>query len=218
LGVQPGISTWEEIRKVEGPLYFREKYIPDKSNSTFLYTYIEKRIDNFDVTLWGAGNTIEQITADARIYLPNEHSHREKFAQAMAAYSLPNILLEYGVPSRILLQVQGQAEPNSGTQTEILLFYNQLGIVVHYFFENTVTQDSKTGILRTCPNYEHISFIKFYLQNSRTDIPLERMIDDEKSYYLNSWLHPIEKITALNVVDFYNLFSNPNKTVCFDVP
>src|ERR1043165_3960884 len=39
LGIQPGISVWEDIRKIEAPLYFRESYGPDTGDSTTLYTY-----------------------------------------------------------------------------------------------------------------------------------------------------------------------------------
>lgn len=84
----------------------------------------------------GSQNIIEQITVDARIYLPDDpYEYFPAFADAMRRYSLPNILSEFGVPSRILLQVQGQIEQNAGTQAEILMFYDSLGFIVHYFLK-----------------------------------------------------------------------------------
>jgi len=136
----------------------------------------------------------------------------------MKQYSLPKVLSEYGVPSRVLLQVQGQVEPGAGTQAEILLFYNPLGVVVHYMFLDVVSQDSNTGILTGCPNYEYVYFINFYLQSPKDNTPLERMIGNENDYYLNSYLKPWEKLTNLSLKDFYNLFVDPNKSACFDVP
>jgi len=45
LGIQPGISVWEDIRKIEAPLYFRESYGPDKGDSTSLYyAYLGKML------------------------------------------------------------------------------------------------------------------------------------------------------------------------------
>lgn len=218
LGIQPGVSAWEEIRKVEGPLYFREQYLPDDKGSTYLYTYIEKRVENLDVAFWGAGNIIERITVDARIYLPDDpYGHFPAFAKAMRRYSLPSILSEFGVPSRILLQVQGQVEPGAGTQASILLLYDDLGILVDYWFLDIVTQNSETGILRACPNYEHNYSISLYLQNPENNTPLERMIGDVDDYALNHLLKPIENVTTLSTVDFYELFVSPNENACFDV-
>lgn len=42
LGIQPGVSNWEEIRKVEAPLYTRDRDIHDDQGTITLYTYIEK--------------------------------------------------------------------------------------------------------------------------------------------------------------------------------
>lgn len=33
LGIQPGISSWEDIRLIEGPIYFPEDYIPDAAGA-----------------------------------------------------------------------------------------------------------------------------------------------------------------------------------------
>jgi hypothetical protein len=221
LGIQPGISIWEDIREIEGPLYFREWYGPDKGDSISLYNVNSgKNVETLNVTFWGNKSAIERITVDTIINASDHISddYYSHFSEAMKQYSLPTILSEYGIPTRVLLQVQGQVEPGAGTQAEILLFYDSLGVVVHYMFLDVVSQDSNTGILTACPNYEHVHFIRFYLQSPKDNTPLERMIGDENDHYLNSWLKPLEKLTTLNLRDFYSLFIDPNQSGCFDVP
>ena len=221
LGINPGISFWEEIREIEAPIYFREWYDPDKGDSISLYdASLGRNVVTLDVTFLGNKSVIERITAYTTINAADYTSddYYSRFTEAMKQYSLPNILSEYRIPTRVLLQVQGQIEPESGTQAEILLFYDSLGIVFHYMFLDVVSQDGNTGVLTVCPNYEHVEFIRFYLQSPQNDTPLERMIGDESDYYLNSWLKPLEKITTLSVKDFYNLFVDVNEDACFDVP
>jgi hypothetical protein len=217
LGLQPGISTWDEIKNVEGPIHSRDKYAPDTKGSTYLYTFIEKRIESFDVTLWGSDKVIEKVTVYVGMYSTSRSSYKANLAKAMESYALPSILSQYGKPSRILLQAQGQIEPYSGTQAQILLFYDHLGFVIHYFFINIVFQDDNSYVLHICPNYDYTELIKLYLQSADNSTSLEDMIDDKDSYYLRSYLQPLEEITNLNVDEFYNLFNGTNKTVCFDV-
>lgn len=219
LGIRPGVSAWEEIRRVEGPLYFREQYLPGDKDSIYLYTYMEGRAENLEVEFKGPNNIIEQITVVARIYLPGDpYGYFPSFAETMHRYSLPNILGEFGMPSRILLHVQGQAEPGAGTQTSILLLYDDLGILADYWFLDIVTQNSETGALRACPNYEHTHSVRLYLQNPENINPLERMIGGADDYALNHLLKPVQDVTTLSIEDFFNLFVEPDESDCLEVP
>lgn len=218
-GIQPGVSSWEDIRFVEGPIYFRESYFPERKDER-LYLYVPPRKTRyFDVAFWGSSTLIEHITVDAQISLPNDpYDYVPAFAKAVYPYALPNLLAQYGMPSRILLQVLGQIEPESGTQAEIYLFYDHLGFLAHYWFLDVVTQDSETGVLRACPDYSHTVFIRLYLQASKDKTPLEKMVGGTNDYYFNTLFQPIEKITALSIEDFYQLFVAPTEITCFDVP
>lgn len=217
LGIQPGVSSWEDIRPIEGPIYFRESYFPKRKDER-LYLYIPPSKTRYlDVTFWGSGALIEHITVDAEIYLPNDpYGYIPEFAKTVYPYALPNLLAQYGVPSRILLQVLGQIERESGTQAEIYLFYDHLGFLAHYWFLNVVTQDGE--VLRACPDYSHTVFIRLYLQSPEDKTPLEKMVGGTNDYYFNTLFQPIEKITALSVEDFYQLFVAPTENACFEVP
>lgn len=216
LGIQPGVHSWEDIRLIQDPIYFLENYTPDAAGTFQLYTNLP-RTRNLYAVFWGSNTLIEHITIDARIYLPDDpYEYIPAFAKAIHPYALPNLLAQYGMPSRILLQAHGQIEPESGTQAEVWLFYDNAGFMAQYVFVNVVTQEDE--VLKACLDYEHSEVIGLYLQSPADKTPLEKMIGAPSNYYFNSVLQPVEKITALSVEDFYQLFVAPTERACFEVP
>jgi hypothetical protein len=220
LGIQPGESFWEELRKVVTPIHFIEDYTPNEAGFFRIpFSVNQENHPNFELTFTGTENTIDHIAVDARIYLPDDPvGYFPSFAEVMRQYSLPNVLSEHGVPSRILLEVQGQVDPGAGTQASILLFYDNAGILINYWFLDVVTQDPNTGILEACLDYEHNYSISLYLQNPNDKTPLERMIGAEDDYALNVLLKPLEEITTIGIEDFYRLFVDSDDSACFKVP
>lgn len=218
-GIQPGVSTWEEIRSVESPFHFRETYLPDSNGFLYLYSHVKDKIANLDVAFSGSGRRIERITAGEFIFLPSDPGYSSAIARAARGYSLPNILAEYGMPSRIRLYVQRQLEPDSRSLAELLLFYDHLGFGIHYFFVNMVTQDPVNSATRICLNDDHLESFKLYLQASDDRTPLEKMVTvaiGDRVFPYN-WLRPLEEMTTLSIKDFYNRFiSSPIKD-CFDL-
>jgi len=218
-GIQPGISIWEEIRSVESPFYFRKVYLPDSNGFLYLHFHVKDKIGHLDVAFSGSVRRIEHIIATAYIFLPGDPHYSPAIARAVRAYSLPNILAEYGIPSRILLYVQGQIESNSGSLAEILLFYDQLGFGIHYFFLNAVTQDPVNSATRLCLKDDHLESFKLYLQAPDDRTPLEKMttIAIGHRYFPYAWLQPLEDTTTLSIEDFYNRFTNSSTIDCFDL-
>jgi hypothetical protein len=218
-GIQPGISAWEEIRSVESPFYFREVYLPDSNGFLYLHSLVRDRIAQLDVAFSGSGRRIERMTATAYIFLPSDPHYSPAIARAARGYSLPSILAEYGMPSRILFYVQRQIKPNSGTLAEILLFYDHLGFGIHYFFLNAVTQDQENSAFHTCLKYDHLESFKLYLQAPDDRTPLEKMIttDTGGRFFPYDWLQPLEDITTLSIKDFYNRFTSSPTKDCFDL-
>jgi len=218
-GIQPGISIWEEIRSVESPFYFRKVYLPDSNGFLYLHFHVKDKIGHLDVAFSGTGHLVEHITATAYIFLPGDPHYSPALARAARAYSLPNILAEYGIPSRILFYVQGQIESNSGSLAEILLFYDQLGFGIHYFFLNAVTQDPVNSATRLCLKDDHLESFKLYLQAPDDRTPLEKMIttDIGGRFFPYDRLQPLEDITTLSIKDFYNRFTSSPTKDCFDL-
>jgi hypothetical protein len=219
-GIQPGLSTWEEIRNVEAPLYFRKAYVPDSNGFLYLHSHVKDKIGHLDVAFSGSVRRIEHIIATAYIFLAGDPHYSPAIARAARAYSLPNILAEYGIPSRILLYVQGKIEPNSGTLVEILLFYDHLGFGIHYFFLNAVTQNQENSAFHVCLKDNHLESFKLYLQAPNDRTPLEKMIttDIGGRFFPYDWLRPLEDTTTLGIEDFYDRFTSSPTKDCFDVP
>ena len=218
-GIQPGISTWEKIRSVEAPLYFRKAYIPDSQGFLYFYSHVKDKIPHLEIGFSGSGRLTEHITADEYIFLPGDPRYLPAMAKAAQSYFLPNILAQYGMPSRILLKAQGQIEPNSGTLAELLLFYDHLGFGIHYFYINVIAQDQENSILQTCPRDDHLESFRLYLQAPDDRTPLETMTTTAigGSFFPYSWLQPLEDMTGLSIEDFYHRFTSSRTKDCFDV-
>ena len=218
-GMQPGISTWEEIRSVEAPLYFREAYIPDSQGFLYFHSHVNDKFPHLEIAFSGSRRLIEHITAAEYIFLPGDPLYSPAMAKAAQAYFLLNILTQYGTPSRILLKAQGQFEPDSGNQAELLLFYDHLGFAIHYFYLNVVTQDQGNPILHTCPRDDHLESFRLDLQAQDDRTPLAKMAATPigGSFFPYSLLQPLEDITTLSIEDFYHRFTSSRTKDCFDV-
>ena len=218
-GLQPGISTWEEIRKLESPFYFRKAYLPDDNGVLYLHASVPDKLEHPEVTFSGSSRRIEHITAAINIFLPSDPRHSLAMAAAARAYFLPNILAEYGPPSRILFHAQEQIEPNSGTLAELLLFYDQLGFGIHYFFVNVITQDPVNSATRICLNEDHFESFGLYLQAPQDRTPLEKMVHTAigHRFFPYEWLQPIDEVTSLTIKDFYKRYTGSPIKDCFDL-
>ena len=218
-GIQPGISTWEEIRSVESPFYFRKVYLPDSNGFLYLHSYVKDKFPHLEIAFSGSRRLIKYIAAAEYIFLPDNPRYSSAMAKAAQAYFLPNILAQYGMPSRILLKAQGQLGPNSGNQAELLLFYDHLGFGIHYFYINVVTQDQENSILHTCPRDDHLESFRLYLQAPDDRTPLQKIAATPigGSFFPYSLLRPLEDVTTLSIEDFYHRFTSSRIKDCFDV-
>jgi hypothetical protein len=218
-GIQPGISTWEEIRTVEAPLYFRKAYLPDSQGFLYFHSHVKDKIPHLEMAFSGSGRLIEHMIAAKYVFLPDDPRYSPVMAKAAQAYFLSNILTQYGRPSRILIKAQRQFEAASGNQAELLLLYDDLGFGIHYFYINVVTQDQKYPILHTCPRDDHLERFRLYLQAPADRTPLEKMttVPVGGSFFPYSLLQPLEEMTALSIEDFYHSFKPSQTKACLDV-
>ena len=218
-GIQPGISTWEDIRSVEAPLYFRKAYIPDSQGSLDFHSHVKDKIPHLEIAFSGSERLIEHMIAAEHIFLPGDPRYSPAMAKAAQAYFLTNILAQYGMPSRILINAQGTLEPNSENQAELLLLYDHLGFGIHYYYINVVTPDQKNSILHTCPRDDHLERFRLYLQARDDRTPLEKMTTTPVggSFFPYSGLRPLEDMTTLRIEDFYHSFKISKTKACLDV-
>ena len=218
-GIQPGVSTWEEIRNVEAPLYFRKVYIPDSQGFLDFHSHVKDEIPYLEIAFSGSGRFIERMIVAEYIFLPDDPRYSPAMAKAAQTYFLPNILAQYGMPSRILIKAQRQFETGSGNQAELLLLYDHLGLGIHYFYTNVVRQDQENPILHTCPRNDHLERFRLYLQAPEDRTPLEKMTTTPVGdrFFPYSSLQPLQDITALRVEDFYHSFKSSQTKACLDV-
>ncbi len=218
-GIEPGISTWEDIRSVEAPLYFRKAYLPDSQGSLDFQSHVKDKIPHLEIAFSGSQSIIEHMIAAEHIFLPGDPRYSPAMAKAVQAYFLTNILAQYGMPSRILIKSQGTLVPNSENQAELLLLYDHLGFGIHYFYINVVTLDQKNSILHTCPRDDHLERFRLYLQAPDDRTPLEKMTTTPigGSFFPYSDLRPLEDMTTLRIEDFYHSFKSSKTKACLDV-
>ena len=217
LGITPGESKWEDLRSLVSPVYPEENFAPN-NNGIYIapFSFNPGNKTYLEITFFGPEALIEQIMVDGRIYpSTNRLNYNPAFAQVMEQYSLKNTLKRFGVPAQIFLFVHGHFEPQSGTGAEIVLVYDEIGVMTHYIFgdivEELVTQNPDTGALRACLAYDQIEMIRLYLQSPDSDEQLSNQLK-------NVLLEPLEKTTDLSIDDFYDLFIMPQQDICFEVP
>jgi len=218
-GLRPGTSTWEEIRNVESPFYFRDVYRPDENGFLYLHSHVQDKITHLDAAFSGSGPHIEHMTAAVYIFLPGDPRHSPAVTRATREYSLPSLLAEYGRPSRIRLYVQAPTLFDSRSLAEILLFYDQLGFGVHYFFANVVGQDPVNAAVRTCFRDNRLERFKLYLQAPDDRTPLLKMVTTAVGdrFFPYDWLRPLDEVTSLSIEDFYERFTKSPVVDCFDL-
>ena len=218
-GIQPGISTWEAIRSLEAPLYFRKAYIPDSQGSLDFHSHVKDKTPHLEIAFSGSERLIEQIIAAEHIFLPGDPRYSPAMEKATQAYFLPNILAQYGMPSRILINALGTLQPDSRNQAELLLLYDHLGFGIHYFYINVVTPDQQNSILHACPRDDHLERFRLYLQAPDDRTPLEKMTTTPigGSFFPYSGLRSLEDMTTLRIEDFYHSFKSSKTKACVDV-
>lgn len=222
-GINPGESQWEDIRRMQGPIHTRDSYVPDAEGLLYMMLNInQKKFGNLELVFSGSGDTITHIVATAGIHAFNPYPSTKSsvyspaFAQALEKYHFSSVLSQYGEPSRILVYAQGQIEPNSGTMFTTWLIYDDLGLGIKYQFENVMEQ-LDSGAFRVCPDFSYIYTIRLHLQSAQEKTPVEEMPGSDAPFF-SKQLKPLEESTSLTIKDFYTLFINADKGVCFDVP
>jgi hypothetical protein len=152
------------------------------------------------------------ILADNVSILTNDADN--PYWEAMRRYSLYNVLLHHGTPSRVLLSVDiGPFEAGAPRMYTLLLFYDQQGILIYYEGEG---QTRMGDVIRVCPSYEKLSNIRFYLQSPESDIPLENIFDGGLSP--KALEYTLENTTDQSLEDFYDRFVHPETKACFETP
>jgi hypothetical protein len=212
VGIEPGKTSWESLRKIFDPI---------SSTKKGPYEWTLNIIGNKDLIsnmyFHGSEKNVDQIQVEYSFAPYGPSIRSTQFGPAIQQYSIQKIFTDYGIPSRILLFPQEQLEElGPGPSLSIMLFYDELGFVVYYGFENVFTILSPS-VYYVCPDYDSTDLIRLWFQAPDNPAPLERMLGKEYDDWLTIYLQPVEKVTNLSVEDFYKLFVTPGGQKCFEI-
>lgn len=214
-GIMPGVTTWDETQHLlqsVGVRIFSEK----KSDGTIVhetggFDFDERSIYN-GVTFVERAGVVDTIIIDAEAHL-----NPEGFQSAWIRYSPQNILKQYGIPSRVMIQSASsmpvdEAKPRVGYG--LWLIYDHLGFLIGY---SGVTKYEP--IYHICPSFEGpegIASLDAFLQSPDGQLPLDKAIRSYKLF--PSYFHTFEEASGLSIDEFYARFTQSKTPACFDTP
>lgn len=221
LDVTPGETTLlevEELLRYIGIL-FDSKGVPGyTSNSTFHGTntlYYKNIVTDFSFEV--IDKIVNAILIRSYTYEPSE-----EFKAFWKKYSLENILKEYGVPDRILLNVTGSY--NFGRTYQLWVFYDSKKIMIRYDGRIYDSGINDNPILRICPMIDGMNPIGITLQDSKSSLPIERFdailgdIRPQIETGITRVVYSIQEATGMNEKEYHDLFMQEDELICFETP
>ena len=130
------------------------------------------------------------------------------FSGYIQYYSLPNLLSNYGSPSKAYLGVDLGAEMGFDNLLHLYLDYSESGWTVH--FRMPLKQDDHSFI--GCPTQAFTSLSLWSPGDVAAAIENQAGVDEFGIY------KPFEEATNLSLEDFYQRFKDSNNTQCLDTP
>lgn len=225
LGITPGKTTYTEARAILlsfSGISISMKVSDDTSPDSVWLTYDEGDSRTFIQLsyLYASDGVINHIAFNAAEYEEFAGNRSlvfdsKNFGKRLSPYMLPGILSEFGKPASVVIHTSGKQITGSGG-FEILLFYPDQGIFVHY-----ITQMETVGAnARGCP--------------ANAEVELELYPSDDADAFDNalsqtewafawpelaenpSW-KPIDKATSMSLEQFYETFRQPTDK-CIETP
>jgi hypothetical protein len=138
-------------------------------------------------------------------------------------YTPAQILANYGVPTRVLLEAPGVSGiGNTGnTGYTLWLVYDDLGFIVRY---DGIVRD--LPIYHICPSLNtdsgQITRIHIYMQSPEDIWPLDKsdskLVLSETDEYWAGTVKSIDEAAGISIDKFYQLFLQTEEPACFDSP
>lgn len=179
--------------------------------------------DNFGVFLEFEmeNDTIEVIraTGDYLTGAEDSEEYSRTFAAGWYSYGLSNMLDRYGAPTQVFVYSPFQADLSDGPAYHLLVFYENLGIVIEYVGNAKHLGDQR---YQACPTLREIWNIKLLLyQPDHLSNVLEKVLPRESIAYIDDPETVYERIswqaaTGANLQFFYDTFRSAESGVCFE--
>ena len=159
------------------------------------------------------------VSAENSYSTPSSLSTPE-FKDALSRYSMATIIENYGVPSQVLLELNnGPIEPNGVWHYHIIVFYEHLGFIIYYNYwgDGSISLNPEKEVLYVCPDHKSNTRILFALTSLNYKISPEEILERHQGIDLE-YTKSLLETTGLSLQDFYDLFSLPSSTGCFESP
>jgi len=211
-GIVPGKTRWYVTREFLQALGARIGSDQDESGAIFHGT---GGFDLMEDHIYNRFGFKEREGIIESVHISSEgYANRRGFQLLWARYSPKNVITEYGPPSRVWIKSTSNYWGNTGYNGYLLwLFYDQLGFVIKY--SGGVKYQP---IYHFCPSMENkkdIGGIEFLLQSPSSLLPLDRLDDQDVPF--RKYIRTIEEAAGLSIEQFYQLFTQGEKSGCFDV-
>jgi hypothetical protein len=215
-GITPGKTSWQESETLLRHLGAIIKQFQSEAGGD---RYGVRLLGLPELNLSFYDNGIPNSKVDRIFVGGNEGGGQDQreFEVFWESYSPKEVMSKYGVPSRILLYTMGTlGNTDLGIHGYTLwIFYDLLGFMIRY-----------DGTISDLPTY-HFCFelkegvgdihrISLTLQHPDNPLPLER--DDSILGSDSSRSVPIQNATDISIEEFHRLFTQNDKTYCFDTP
>jgi hypothetical protein len=212
-GISPGESPEEDLLVLYKPRGLSNWYPWPTSDVLETQEYPlhvnQYRILNLSLTAYTQYGIVQriEILADNLDEFPD-------FSEAMERFSLNNVFLKHGKPSRVLLNIELPVEANAPQIYSLWVFYDQKGFLVVYTGKGWTI---KNELIQICPSFQEVQFMRFYLQSPDSILSLDQLVDGGLGPLMLETT--IEKTTNLSLEDFYssNIGSNGHQ-VCLESP
>jgi hypothetical protein len=209
-GITPGVTTWEEARRLLTYMGNTPGDSPSPDGSVF------HGIGGYDWDSQGVYHRIgfrdrmgivEAISVNAEGY-----QDRAFFYKLWQSYSPEQINTIYGRPTRVWVGFGGSE--TGAVYYRLFLIYDNLGFVIFNTGKALIGDEGGKPIYTACPAWGDSAWLpdlKIYIQSPESKTPLETLADITLSS-----IKPIEVAAGISVVDFYSLLLSEEKPACFN--
>lgn len=208
-GIEPGKTSWDNVEIMLLHLGVTQ------GDSKFNFGYGTSWLNIESIQTYGSitFSTKQGIVESIAISVGGDNL--PELQRAWEYYSADKILLKYGKPSRIMVDVSTYGN------TEYVgygywLYYDDAGFLIV-----TGGKTKKQENLRICPSFdysENIHEIHIYLQSPNSTLPLETIVGQSNIELIQPYLKSLENATGKSEDEYYAEYLKNQYGTCFTTP
>jgi hypothetical protein len=215
-GIIPGETSWGDVRNLLDYLSLSPESWVTGGYTRYSVNVVEQgSLFGNNVNFYEKNGSIDYLDIRSSFLQPN-------IERTWAVFDPKDILVKYGLPSRVKVYTQVSGEPSGpGMATYMLiLFYDDQRFLINY--EGKARSYSSAGIV-VCPDFEkgNINSIQILAQSTGVNNIIEApppnkdWLDFYAFFRFNA--SSIDSVTGLDIKGFSDLFIGQNPSYCFIV-